>query len=43
MYNRIPQKIKDEYIECFKELKLKEELENEVNNYMKNFNDKTIM
>jgi len=42
MYNKIPQKIKDEYIECFKELKLKEELENEVNNFSNYFNDKTI-
>ena len=42
MYNKIPQKIKDEYIACFKELKLVEELENEVNNFSNYFNEKTI-
>jgi len=42
MYNEIPQKIKDEYIECFKELKLIKELDKIVNNFSKNFNDKTI-
>jgi len=42
MYNEIPQKLKDEYKDYFKELKLKEELENEVINFSKNFDDKTI-
>ena len=42
MYNKIPESIKNEYIELFKILKPIDTLQNNINNFSKQFNEKTI-
>jgi hypothetical protein len=42
MYNKIPKKIKKDYIKCFKVLKPIDELQQKIDKYSKQFNDKTI-
>ena len=42
MFNKIPKKIKYDYINCFKKIKLIDELQNQVNEFSKRFNDKTV-
>jgi len=42
MYNKIPESIKNEYIELFKILKPIDTLQNKINNFSEQFNEKTV-
>ena len=42
MYNKIPEKIKKEYIECFRILKPINDLQQKIDNFSNKFNDKTV-
>ena len=42
MYNKIPEKIKEDYIECFKVLKPIYDLQEKIDNFSNKFNDKTV-
>lgn len=42
MYNKIPEEIKKDYIECFKVLKPINELQQQIDEYSKYFNNKTV-
>jgi len=42
MYNKIPEKIKKDYINCFKVLKPINNLQKKIDNFSKKFNDKTV-